>query len=69
MSSIGIRYVSVAVRMSFLASTRRSSGASGICSSSFGRPMTAAPYRFTRGRIVCSRSSSAVTELTSALPW
>ena len=30
--------------------------------------MTAAPYRLTSGRIASRRSSSAVTELTRALP-
>ena len=36
--------------------------------SSLGSAMTAAPYFFTSGRISSIRSSSAVTELTSALP-
>src|SRR5258707_2240355 len=38
-------------------------------SSAFASPITAAPWRATIGRIASSRSSSAVTELTSALPW
>ena len=37
-------------------------------SSSLARPITAAPCRATSGRIASSRSSSPVTELTSALP-
>src|SRR3954451_16311618 len=37
-------------------------------SSAFARPMTAAPYFATIGRIASSRSSSPVTEFTSALP-
>ncbi len=69
MSSTGILYFSVATPMSLRASSTRRAGSSGISSSSFGRPITAAPYFFTSGRIASSRSSSAVTELTSALPW
>src|SRR5215470_4148300 len=36
---------------------------------SFARPITAAPCFATSGRIASSRSSSPVTELTSAFPW
>ncbi len=51
-------------------STRRSrfSGSIGISSTSLGRAITAAPYFLTSGRICSIRSSSAVIELTSALP-
>src|SRR6478752_4671970 len=45
----------------------RRSGSIGI-SSSFARPITAAPCFATSGRIASSRSSSPVTELTSAFP-
>src|SRR6185369_11896459 len=69
MSSIGILYVPVALPMSLRTSSRRRAGSSGISSSSFGSPITAAPYFFTIGRMASIRSSSAVTELTSALPW
>ena len=69
MSSIPILYFSVATWMSLRASSTRRAGSSGISSSSFGSPITAAPYFLTSGRIASSRSSSAVTELTSALPW
>ena len=69
MSSTPILYFSVATWMSLRTSSSRLAGSSGISSSSFGRPITAAPYFLTRGRIASSRSSSAVTELTSALPW
>ena len=55
--------------MSLRTSSRRRAGSSGISSSSFGSPITAAPYFFTIGRMASIRSSSAVTELTSALPW
>ena len=51
----------------FLATSSRRSGSIGI-SSSFARPITAAPCRATIGRIASSRSSSPVTELTSAFP-
>ena len=69
MSSTSILYFSVAVWMSLRTSSRRRAGSSGISSSSFGSPITAAPYFFTIGRMASIRSSSAVTELTSALPW
>ena len=69
MSSMAIPYLPVATSMSLRASSTRRAGSSGISSSSLGRPMTAAPYLRTSGRIAASRSSSAVTELTSALPW
>src|SRR6267143_4953467 len=46
----------------------RSSGTIEIPVSSLAMPITAAPCFFTRGRIRSMRSSSAVTELTSALP-
>ena len=49
------------------ATSSRRSGSIGI-SSSLARPITAAPWRATIGRIRFSRSSSPVTELTSALP-
>ena len=50
------------------ASASRSSGTIEIPVSSFAMPMTAAPCFLTSGRIRSMRSSSAVTELTSALP-
>ena len=49
------------------ASSSRRSGSIGI-SSSLGSAITAAPCFATSGRIASSRSSSAVTEFTSALP-
>src|SRR4029077_5251264 len=69
MSSTSILYFSVATWISLRVSSRRRAGSSGISSSSFGSPITAAPYFFTIGRMASIRSSSAVTELTSALPW
>ena len=48
--------------------SRRCWGVSGIPVSSLASPMTAAPWRATSGRISSRRSSSPVTELTSALP-
>src|SRR5581483_11870253 len=65
-SSGGMPWSPAALTIFFATSTRRS-GSIGI-SSSFARPMTAAPCRATIGRIASSRSSSPVTELTSALP-
>ena len=59
----------VATSMILRARSRRLRGSSGISSSSLGSAMTAAPYFFTSGRMASSRSSSAVTEFTSALPW
>ena len=52
-------------------SSRRPAAARGSIgiSSSFASPITAAPCFATIGRIASSRSSSPVTELTSALPW
>src|ERR1051326_1467729 len=50
------------------ASARRSSGTIEMPVSSFAMPMTAAPCFLTSGRIRSMRSSSAVTEFTSALP-
>ena len=69
MSSSGMPYSLVAVSMIFRASATRRSGSAGISSSSLGSAITAAPYLATSGRISAIRSSSAVTELTSALPW
>ncbi len=69
MSSTPISYWPAATSMILRASSTRRRGSTGISSSSLGSPMTAASYRFTSGRIAASRSSSAVTELTSALPW
>ena len=43
-------------------------GVSGIPVSSLASPITAAPCLATSGRISSSRSSSPVTEFTSALP-
>ena len=51
-----------------LATANRTSGSSEIPVSSFEIATTAAPYFFTSGRTRSSRSSSPVTELTSALP-
>ena len=69
MSSIGIPYRPVATSTILRASSSRRAGSSGISSSSLGSAITAAPCRLTSGRMASSRSSSAVTELTSALPW
>ena len=52
----------------FVAISSRCCGVSGIPVSSFASPITAAPYLATSGRISSSRSSSPVTEFTSALP-
>src|SRR5262245_37475437 len=65
-SSGGMPWSPAAETILFATSTRRS-GSIGI-SSSFARPITAAPCLATSGRIASSRSSSPVTELTSALP-
>src|SRR3954471_820430 len=46
----------------------RCCGVSGMPVSSLARPITAAPCLATKGRISSRRSSSPVTELTSALP-
>ena len=69
MSSMGMPNRPVATSMILRASSSRRRGSSGISSSSLGSAMTAAPYFLTSGRMDSSRSSSAVTELTSALPW
>ena len=50
------------------AHSSRFSGVSGIPVSSLASPITAASWRATSGRISSSRSSSAVTEFTSARP-
>ncbi len=65
-SSGGIPW-SPAAETIFFAIASRSAG-SILISSSFASPITAAPCRATIGRIASSRSSSPVTELTSALP-
>ena len=65
-SSGGIPW-SPAAETIFFATASRSSGSIRI-SSSFASPITAAPCLATIGRIASSRSSSPVTELTSALP-
>ena len=62
-------YFPVATSMILRASSTRRAGSAGISSSSFGSAMTAAPCRLTSGRMASIRSSSAVIELTSALPW
>src|SRR5450759_2774114 len=51
------------------ASAKRSSGTIEIPVSSLAMPITAAPCFLTSGKMRSMRSSSAVTELTSALPW
>src|SRR6185312_5591055 len=66
MSSGGMPW-SPATETILRASSSRRSGSIGI-SSSFGSAMTAAPCLATSGRMASSRSSSAVTEFTSALP-
>src|SRR5581483_4773082 len=50
MSDMSMPYFSVATWMSLRVSSRRRAGSVGISSSSFGSPMTAAPYFLTRGR-------------------
>ena len=50
------------------ATSKRTSGSSEIPVSSLEMATTAAPCFFTSGRTVSSRSSSPVTEFTSALP-
>ena len=52
----------------FFATSKRTSGSSEIPVSSLEIATTAAPCFFTRGRTDSSRSSSPVTEFTSALP-
>jgi hypothetical protein len=66
-SSVAIPW-SLATLTILRAHSRRCSGVSGIPVSSLARPITAALYLATSGRISSSRSSSAVTELTSARP-
>jgi len=51
MSSTPMLYFSVATWISLRTSSTRRAGSSGISSSSFGSPITAAPYFFTSGRI------------------
>ncbi len=53
----------------FSATAKRTSGSSEMPVSSFEIATTAAPYFLTSGSTVSRRSSSPVTELTSALPW
>ena len=52
----------------FFATAKRTSGSSEIPVSSFEIAITAAPCFFTSGSTDSRRSSSPVTELTSALP-
>ncbi len=66
-SSGGIPWSPAALTI-FVAISRRCCGVSGMPVSSLARPITAAPCLATRGRISSSRSSSPVTEFTSALP-
>jgi hypothetical protein len=68
MSSAGMPYRPVATSTILRVSSSRRRGSSGISSSSFGSAITAAPCRLTSGRIASIRSSSAVIELTRALP-
>jgi hypothetical protein len=65
-SSGGMPWSDAAATILRATSTRRF-GSIGI-SSSLQSPITAAPWRATIGRIASSRSSSPVTELTSAFP-
>ena len=67
MTSSGGMPWSPATETIFFATSTRRSGSIGM-SSAFASPITAAPCRATIGRIASSRSSSPVTELTSALP-
>jgi hypothetical protein len=53
----------------FLAMPNRTAGSSEMPVSSLEIPITAAPCCATRGSTASSRSSSPVTEFTSALPW
>src|SRR5262249_22154648 len=66
-TSSGLMPWSPAAETIFLAISSRASGSISIVSP-FASPITAAPCLATSGRIASSRSSSAVTELTSALP-
>jgi hypothetical protein len=59
-----------AARLTILrATSKRTSGSSEMPVSSLVMATTAAPYRATSGSTDSRRSSSPVTELTSALPW
>src|SRR5690606_31750477 len=69
MSAGAMPYSSVATRTIFSTSSSRLPASIGISSASLGSATTAASYFLTSGRICSSRSSSAVTELTSARPW
>ena len=69
MSSIAMPYSVVATSTILATSSIRLSASIGISSASLGRQMIAASWRLTSGRISSIRSSSAVIELTSALPW
>ena len=66
-SSIGIPW-SPAAETILRAISSRCCGVSGMPVSSLASPITAAPCFATSGRISSSRSSSPVTEFTSALP-
>ncbi len=66
-SSVAIPW-SLAALTILRAHSSRFCGVSGMPVSSLARPMTAAPCLATSGRISSRRSSSAVTELTSARP-
>ena len=71
MPSLSRHWYAPSSRFSFTVirvNNRRFSGTIEIPVSSFAMPITAAPCFLTRGRIRSRRSSSAVTELTSALP-
>ena len=68
MSSMAMPYSVVATLTIFSTRSRRLSGSMGISSTSLGSATTAASYFLTSGRICSIRSSSAVIELTSALP-
>ena len=68
MSSIGISHCPWTMSTNRRQTSRRSSAVCGMPVSSFVRQMIAAPCSFTSGSTRSSRSSSQVTELTSALP-
>ena len=68
MSSRGMPWSAARSTIRF-ATANRTSGSSLIPVSSLEIATTAAPYFFTSGRTRSRRSSSPVTELTSALPW
>ena len=69
MSAWAMPYSWVATRTILAVRSSRLSASIGISSWSLGSAMIAASYFLTSGRIAASRSSSAVTELTSARPW